>query len=104
MEFVRGRAQLSRAGTYQGTPQGHLISAQEALDNYGFEILEEAVEHGTALLLKEPNAAGNAIRRQRRSLGLTIEQVARYTGLDVATMKQVEASSGRDRVTVQELV
>ena len=103
VKFVRGRAQLSLAGTYQGTPQGHVISAKEALDNYGLEVLEEALEYGTALLLKEPNAAGNAIRRQRQSLGLKMEQVARYTALDVATMKHIEASSGRDRVTVQEL-
>ena len=79
MEFVRGRAQLSLGGMYEGTPQGHLISAKEACDNYGLEVLEEAVENGSALLLKEPNAAGNAIRRQRQSLGLTMEQAARYT-------------------------
>ena len=103
VEFVRGRAQLSLAGTFEGMPQGHLISAKEALDNYGLEVVEEAVEYGTALLLKESNAAGKAIRRQRQSLGLTIEQVARYTELDVATMKHIEGSSGRDRVTVQEL-
>ena len=103
VKFVRGRAQLSLAGTYQGTPQGHVISAKEALDNYGLEVLEEAVEYGTALLLKEPNAAGKAIRRQRQSLGLKMEQVARYTALDVATMKHIEASSGRDLMTVQGL-
>ena len=99
----RQSAQLSLARTYQGTPQGHVISAKEALDNYGLEVLEEAVEYGTALLLREPNAAGKAIRRQRQSLGLTMEQVARYTAVDVATMKHIEASSGRDQVTVQEL-
>ena len=79
VEFVRGRAQLSLGGMYEGTPQGHLISAKEAFDNYGLEVLEEAVENGSALLLKEPNAAGNAIRRQRQSLGLTMQQAARYT-------------------------
>ena len=103
VEFVRGRAQLSLGGMYEGTPQGHLISAKEAFDNYGLEVLEEAVENGSALLLKEPNAAGNAIRRQRQSLGLTMKQAASYTALDVATMKHIEGSSGRDRVTVQEL-
>ena len=103
VEFVRGRAQLSLGGMYEGTPQGHLISAKEAFDNYGLEVLEEAVENGSAPLLKEPNAAGNAIRRQRQSLGLTMKQAASYTALDVATMKHIEGSSGRDRVTVQEL-
>ena len=103
VEFVRGRAQLSRVGTYEGAPHGHVISAQEALGNYGFDVLEEAVEHGVALLLKEPNAAGNSIRRQRNSLGLKLDQVARHTGVDVAAMKQIERCSGRDRVTVQEL-
>ena len=101
--FVRGRAQLSRAGTYDGATEGHVISAREALANYGFDVLEEAVEDGTALLLKEPNAAGNAIIRQRRSMGLTTQQVAHFTGLDIATMEHIESSSGRDQVTVQEL-
>ena len=69
VQFVRGCAQLSRVGTYEGAPDGHVLSAREALANYGFDVLEEAVEYGTALLLKEPNAAGNAISRQRRSMG-----------------------------------
>ena len=103
VRFVRGRAQLSRAGTYKGPPEGHVISAQEALVNYGFDVLEEAVEYGTTLLLKEPNAAGNAIRRQRRSMGLSRQQVARFTGLDSATIEEIESSSGRDRATVQEI-
>ena len=103
VQFVRGRAQLSRVGTYEGAPDGHVLSAREALANYGFDVLEEAVEYGTALLLKEPNAAGNAISRQRRSMGLTTQQVARFTGLDNATMEHIESSSGRDRMTVQDL-
>jgi len=80
-----------------------VISAREALANYGFEILEEAVEYGTALLLKEPNAAGNSISRRRRSMGLTRQQVARFAGLDIAKMEEIESSSDRDRVTVQEI-
>ena len=102
-QFVRGRAQLSRVGTYEGAPEGRVISAREALASYGFGVLEEAVEYGTALLLKEPNAAGNAIRRQRRSMGLTTQQVASFTGLDIATVEHIEGSSGRDQATVQEL-
>ena len=103
VKFVRGRAQLSRLETGMRARQGHVISAREAYDNYGFEVLAEAVEHGAALLLKEPNAAGHSIRRQRDSLGLTLDQVARHTGVDVATMKHIEDCSGRDRVRVQEL-
>ena len=101
--FVRGRAQLSRAGTYEGSPQGHVISAREALANYGFDVLEEAAEYGTALLLKEPNAAGRAISRQRRSMGLNKKQVAHFTELDISTIEHIESASGRDQVTVQEL-
>ncbi len=103
VEFVRGRAQLSRAGTYEGTPQGHVISAREALANYGFDVLEEAVIDGTALLLKEPNAAGNAISRQRESMGLTRKQLARFAGLELGTIEEIECSSGGDQVTVQEI-
>jgi transcriptional regulator with XRE-family HTH domain len=80
-----------------------VISATEALDNYGLEVLEDVIEYGTALLLKEPNAAGNAIRLQRESLGLTSDQVARYTGLDAADIEHIENSSGRDRLRVQDL-
>ena len=93
--FVRGRAQLSRAGTYEGSLQGHVISAREALANYGFDVLEEAAEYGTALLLKEPNAAGRAISRQRRSMGLNKKQVAHFTELDISTIERIESASGR---------
>ena len=103
VKFVRGRAQLSRVSTYEGVLPGHVISAKEALDNYGFDVLEEAVECGAALLLKEPNAPGSAIRRQRQSLGLTVEEVARYTGVATHVIEDIECSSGRDSVTVQEL-
>ena len=103
VKFVRGRAQLSRVSTYEGVLPGHVISAKEALDNYGFDVLEEAVECGAALLLKEPNAPGSAIRRQRQSLGLTMEEVARYTGVATHVIEHIECSSGRGSVTVQEL-
>ena len=103
VKFIRGRAQLTRARAHHSAPQGHVLTAREAFEAYGLEVLEEATEYGSAVLLSEPNAAGNSIRRQRESLGLEIDQIANYADIGSTDMQSIEESSGRGRVTVREL-
>ena len=88
-KFVRGRYQI---GVYdeRRNPTGSVISAYEALTAYGIDVLDETIEYGTALLLKEPNAVGNAIRGQREALGLSVRDVSRKSSLSEEDVGLVE--------------
>ena len=58
---------------------------------YGIEVLEEAVERGSAILRVEPGAAATALKARREALGLPRRRVARATGLDEAIVAKAEA-------------
>lgn len=105
VRFIRGRAQLTRMQEHHRyrEPQGHVLTAGEAFEAYGLDVLEEATEYGSALLLREPNAAGNRIRRQRESLGLLTNKVARAAAVSTSDLQSIERSSGRDAVSVQDI-
>jgi len=71
--FVRSLDQLA-----EHTPgaTGRQLSASEALDAYGYDVLGEVAAEGGALLSVTPDAAGHAIRSQRDRLGLSTRAVA----------------------------
>ena len=94
--FVRGRNQI---GLYDPdrTPTGRIISAFEAFSAYGFDVLEEAIDYGSALLLKYPNAAGDALKRQRKALGLDHRAVCRIVdGVSINDLKRIENGAADD--------
>lgn len=94
--FVRGRNQI---GLYDPdrTPTGRIISAFEAFSAYGFDVLEEAIDYGSALLLKYPNAAGDALKRQREALGLDRKAVCRIVdGVSINDLKRIENGAAND--------
>ena len=92
---MRGRNQL---GVYDPArnPTGRIISAFEAFSAYGFDILEEAIEYGSALLLKSPNAAGDAIKSQREALGLDHGTLCRITRVSTNDLKRIEDGAAGD--------
>ena len=93
--FVRGRTQISPLESDRH-PKGHIISAFEALQSYGVDVLDEAVEYGSAILLQHPNAVGKALRRQREALGLEVSAVSRSTGVHAADVQRIEAGPAAD--------
>ena len=93
--FVRGRAQISPFDRARN-PQGRVISAFEAFKAYGFDVLDEAVEYGAALLLQRHNAAGEAMRRQREALGLDYGAVSRRTKVAIETLDRIESGAADD--------
>ncbi len=94
-EFVRGRSQLSALEAGQ-QPNGHVITAFEALRSYGIDVLDEAIEYGSAILMKHPNAVGQALRRQRDALGLDYAVVSRRTGVLPTDIERIEADNAND--------
>lgn len=91
-QFVRGRTQISPLEPGRA-PKGHVISAFQALDSFGFEALEEAIEYGSAILLDEPNATGKSLRRQREALGLDYRTVSRRCAVPEAALKRIETGT-----------
>ena len=93
--FVRGRTQISPLESARH-PKGHIISAFEALHSYGVDVLHEAVEYGSAVLLQHPNAVGKALRCQREALGLDLSAVSRSTSVQAADIQRIEAGTAAD--------
>jgi hypothetical protein len=87
--FVRGRTQLAIFDPDR-QPKGHIISAWEAYQSYGLDLLDEAIEYGTAILARSAGAAAQAIRRQRLALGLEFADVARRTNTSMESLEQLE--------------
>ena len=83
-KFVRSEAQLA-VHDRRRCPTGHVLTAWEAYSAYGTELLEEAVEYGSAILRCTADATGTALKRRRENLGLTIENV-----MKAASMGSVE--------------
>ena len=94
-QFVRGRTQLSPFDSSRN-PRGRVISAFEAFKAYGLDVLDEAIEYGSALLLHHPNAVGDALRRQREALGLDYGAVSCRTKVRVEDLKRIEEGTADD--------
>ena len=80
-QFIRGKLQL---GLYDPDrkPTGHVLTAWEAWDAYGSDVLDEAVEHSTAKLVATRKALEETLAGRRQQLGLTQAVVAAIAGLD----------------------
>lgn len=94
-KFVRGRTQISPFDSSR-SPHGRVISAFEAFTAYGLDVLDEAVEYGSALLLHQPNAVGDALRLQREALGLDYGAVSRRTKVRAEDLKRIEEGNADD--------
>ena len=94
-QFVRGRTQISPFDSARN-PKGRIISAFEAYKAYGLEVLDEAIEYGSALLLTHHNAVGDALRRQREDLGLDHRAVVLRTKVSVEDLKRIETGQADD--------
>lgn len=80
VRFVRGRNEL---GVFDASrcPTGHVLTAWEAYQAYGMSILEEAVEYGSAILIRLGGSMEPTIRSRIEQLGLTDSAVARESDL-----------------------
>ena len=90
--FVRSAAQLAPYRP-DGCPTGHILTAWEAFDTFGIEVLEEAIEYGAAILKKSTqNSVGQALKSRRESISLTPTHVARAALVSETEIKDAEHS------------
>ncbi len=83
------RSQDSFASFHQGA-NGLTMSAQKALEVYGFNILLEAVTQGSAILVCSEDEPSRSIRLRREQLQLTQQQLAENAGVSDAIVIAAE--------------
>ena len=91
-KFVRGKTGLA-VFREDRNPTGHIMTAWEAYQSYGFDILDEAVEYGSAILLDSVGAIEASLSGRRNELGLSIESVAQAAKIDAGIVKKSETSA-----------
>lgn len=76
-------------------PTGHMLTAWEAYTAFGLDVLEEALEYGSAILKKTSYSTRDALKWQRESLGLTHRQVARAANVTESEAKTAETTPSK---------
>lgn len=92
VEFVRSIDQLAFAS--EGA-RGRRLTAREALNAYGLDVLREVADEGSALLAKDPDAAGRVIRERRAQLDVSLDRVAQGAALSSVVVEAIEQSKRR---------
>jgi Zn-dependent peptidase ImmA (M78 family)/transcriptional regulator with XRE-family HTH domain len=90
--FVRSQDHF---GESNASATGHILTAWEALHAFGVEKMLEAMDYGSAILPFAPSEPAETLRARRESLGLTIEDLAKFTGLGVSRIEDAENPATR---------
>ena len=101
-KFVRSNVQLA---IYEldlnPNATGHVMTAWEAYDTFGPDIIAEAMEYGSAIILSESHAIESSLKNRREELGLSPMQVARASGLTEEDVANAEEDA--DLLRIQDL-
>lgn len=92
--YVRGEGGLAVYDKARN-PTGHVLTAWEAYTAFGLDVLEEAVEYGSAILKITPDSTRVALKRQRESLGFDHKRVARAARVTEAEAKTAETTPSK---------
>ena len=92
--FVRSGSQLalyeeSRKST------GHVMTAWEAWTAYGQEVIDEAIEYGSAVLIEAKDATESCLFHRREELGISRQVLARSVGVREHDVLDAETVSSR---------
>ena len=90
--FIRGDTQMSLYDP-ERKPTGHVLTALEAYRTFGLDILVEAVEYGSAIILSERRAIESSLRDRREELRLNKESVARAVRLSPDAVELAETNA-----------
>jgi len=101
MLFVRSQDELS---LFREGAKGRQLSAWEAFDTFGFELLEEAVCEGAAIIVHSEDEPARTFKERRISLGLSTDDIADALQLDETQIDDIENSHKRNPIRILELV
>lgn len=85
--FVRSQDHLS---FWNSALTGRQLTAYETFQNFGIDKILEAFEYGSAILVGSKEEPALTIKKQRESLGLSQENLSKYTGLSLETIVNCE--------------
>ena len=90
--FVRSNSGLA---TYHSESKatGHVLTALEAYRTFGLDILEEAVEYSSAIILRRRGAVETSLKNRREDLGLSRASVAQAAHLSPAEVETAETDA-----------
>lgn len=90
--FVRSQDHLA---VYKTAATGRVLTAWEALQAFGFDMLELAVTDGPTVLVPDPREPAESLINRRHQLGLDSDDVARAAEIDVDLLTRAETASER---------
>ena len=88
-QFVRSKYEIGPLREGQ-KPPGHILTAWEAYQSYGIDILDESMEYSGAILLESTGTVERTFLDRRSDLGLSVESVAGAAGVSVDVIRQAE--------------
>lgn len=97
LRFIRGKSELGVLYEFRHGLTGHVLTAWEAYQAYGLNILDEALEYGSAILINRVGIEPTLLRRMEE-LGLPRSAVAEATGLGAEVVAQAERRRADNRV------
>ncbi|MCI3947097.1 hypothetical protein K0038_04185 [Pseudomonas syringae] len=89
-EFVRSQVQIAFSND---RASGRKLSAREALDNFGSNILLELSEKNAVPLILRQGEPGKTIRSRRNEMSLSVEELARVADVELDRLIQFESGS-----------
>ncbi len=87
--FVRSQVQLGFASE---RATGHRLTATEALDIYGWDILLKVAQDGSYPLITKADEPAATLRDQRTSLNLSVDHLRRRTGFSASFIQNAETA------------
>ena len=92
--FVRSEDELAEYVEWRN-PTGRVMSAWEAYTSFGMDILEEALDYGSAILRSTAEPTGRMLERRRKDLSLSHYSVGRAAKVSKSDVSVAESSSSR---------
>lgn len=99
--FIRSQDLLA---VYHQKGSGRVLSAWEALQAFGVDLLYEAVVDGSAILVSTKEEPARTIARRRKDLGLSNADIAKYTRLSLEDIHNLEDPKRRNPIQHLEIM
>lgn len=97
--FVRSQVQIALASD---RATGRVLSAFEALQTFGWDILLQVASEGSARLIRSAQEPAATLKGQREQLGLSMAELARRTGTSEADVAKAETPGSLSSIRVLE--
>jgi len=98
-KFVRSQDQIA---LFSPEANGRILTAYEAYNSFGLDILKEVIEEGSAVIAFNRKEPSQTLRKRREALGLSIEDIKKYAGLSDSAIKNAEDPTKRSPIRILE--